>query len=231
MSSSSTAAGNLAHPSERGTLGLAWRRSVVALQSVFGTGEGSSSDAQTRAEREPLLDGNGNTNGLGAEQGYGRVLDLPPERRVPKPKAVISPLRVEAKVWFANERTWISWLRVSVLIGSFALALLNSSAYFEHHQLPHDPIEQPGPAYPPQNPRGFTPGTIKSFGILYSAIAVATLAWGLFNYQRRVTLIKAKYGGPLDDLIGPPIICVALFAAVLLNFVVRVQQLNIDEQL
>ncbi|KAK0544802.1 hypothetical protein OC846_005926 [Tilletia horrida] len=230
MSSSSAAAGNLAHPSERGTLSLAYRRSVVALQSVFGGG-GATSESE-RAEREPLLDSNGNTTagaaGLGAEQGYGSVLDLPPERRVPKPKAVISPVRVEAKVWFANERTWISWLRVSVLIGSFALALFNSASYFEHHQLPKDPIQEPGPVYPPQQPRGLTAGTIKTFGTVYAAIAVATLGWGLFSYQRRVTLIKAKYGGPLDDLVGPPLICAALFVAVLLNFIVRVQQMNLE---
>ncbi|KAE8254360.1 hypothetical protein A4X13_0g3447 [Tilletia indica] len=225
MSASSTAVDNLAHPSERGTLSLAYRRSVVALQSVFGGGSGDS--GTQRAEREPLIarDGDG---ALGAEQGYGSVLDLPPERRVPKPKAVISPVRVEAKVWFANERTWISWLRVSVLIGSFALALLNSSSFFEHHQLPHDPIEEPGPVYPPQHPRGFSPGTIKTFGVIYAVIALATLSWGLFSYQRRVTLIKAKYGGPLDDLYGPPLICAALFVAVLLNFIVRVQQLNLE---
>ncbi|KAK0523025.1 hypothetical protein OC834_003008 [Tilletia horrida] len=225
MSSSSAAAGNLSHPPERGTLSLAYRRSVVALQSVFGGGSGSSSDQQ-RAEREPLLDSNG--AGLGAEHGYGSVLDLPPERRVPKPKAVISPVRVEAKVWFANERTWISWLRVSVLIGSFALALFNSSTFFEHHQLPKDPVDQPGPAYPPEHPRGLTPATIKRFGMVYAVIAIATLAWGLFSYQRRVTLIKAKYGGPLDDLVGPPLICAALFVAVLLNFIVRVQQFNLE---
>ncbi|CAD6893686.1 unnamed protein product [Tilletia controversa] len=225
MSSSSAAADHLAHPSERGTLQLAFRRSVVALQSVFGGGH-ADSEAH-RAEREPLLEGNGNS-ALGAEQGYGSVLDLPPERRVPKPKAVISPLRVEAKVWFANERTWISWLRVSVLIGSFALALLNSSSFFEHHKLPDNPIDEPGPAFPPKNPQGLGPGTIKAFGFLYAVIALATLSWGLFSYQRRVTLIKAKYGGHLDDLWGPPLICAALFVAVLLNFIVRVQQFNLE---
>ncbi|PWN25221.1 hypothetical protein BDZ90DRAFT_213171, partial [Jaminaea rosea] len=97
--------------------------------------------------------------------------------------------RVEAKVWLANERTWISWLHVSLLIGSFSLALFNS--------------------------------TIKTFGIIYAGIAILTLAWGLGNYLRRLHLIKTKYAGSFDDLVGPPLICAALFIAVLLNFIVR----------
>jgi hypothetical protein len=58
---------------------------------------------QRQAEREPLMN---DQNGGGSGQpstSYGSVLDLPPERRVPKPKVIKSPVRVEAKVWFANE--------------------------------------------------------------------------------------------------------------------------------
>ena len=95
MSTHTSAANNLSEPGERGTLGLAYRRSVMALQNVFG-GTGN----QEQGEREPLMD---DQDGAQAGTSYGSVLDLPPARRVPKPKAVKSPVRVEAKVWFANE--------------------------------------------------------------------------------------------------------------------------------
>lgn len=36
-------------------------------------------------------------------------------------------MKVEAKVWFANERTWISYLSTSVVMSSLSLALYNAS--------------------------------------------------------------------------------------------------------
>lgn len=61
------------------------------------------------------------------------------------PKKIATPVRVEGKVWFANERSafthslftssgahralsaWVSWLNLSILIGTVALALFNAS--------------------------------------------------------------------------------------------------------
>lgn len=49
-----------------------------------------------------------------------------PQVRIPN-KTPTGPLKVEAKVWFANERTWIAWLNNAVLIATLALALFNAS--------------------------------------------------------------------------------------------------------
>ncbi|EPQ31046.1 uncharacterized protein PFL1_01235 [Pseudozyma flocculosa PF-1] len=220
---------NLSTPSSSGTLSLAYRRSVVALQSLFGSGS-----SQNYAEREPLLSSSSGQPQNGGDEGYSvagpssargngyGATEAGPSgearRRIPKPKKVITQSKVEAKVWFANERTWISWLRVSILIGSFALALFNSSTFFNDHHHPSG-----APQYP-------SPTTIKTFGTVYAAIAVLTLLWGLYSYQRRVTLIKQKWPGDFDDLVGPPLICAVLFVAVLLNFIVRVQQHNLESQ-
>ena len=222
------AANSLADPPHQGTLAYAYRRSVVMLQSVFG----ANSDSQY-AEREPLLsnhDDNATQAAAAAAAatavsasssasnggGYGAVASSSRggASRIRKPKKVVSQSKVEAKVWFANERTWISWLRVSILIGSFALALFNSDTFFQHHSDQH----------PGHHNNYLSSGSIKAFGAIYAAIAILTLLWGLYSYQRRVTLIKTKYPGNFDDLVGPPLICAALFVAVLLNFIVRVKQ-------
>lgn len=246
-----------------------YRRSTMVLNSLFGW------PAQRQGqedEREPLLQGQAGSEDHGPDGRYGSTSG---SRRVtvPKPPKVKTPVRVEAKVWLANEvssvrassghvvdnggtgkegpawrsgadttrhpssidpapprpphqRTWISWLHVSLLIGSFALALFNSSSFFGHHHpdLPEDPTN---PRHPRKN-HALEPGTIKTFGIIYAGIAVLTLAWGLGNYLRRVHLIKKRYSGSFDDLIGPPLICTALFFAVLLNFIIRVQQHNLE---
>lgn len=208
------AANSLSDPPQQGTLAYAYRRSIIALQSVFG----ANSESQY-AEREPLLNEHNSANDPNApssSNGYGAVFSSSSSSRprIRKPNKVVSQSKVEAKVWFANERTWISWLRVSVLIGSFALALFNSDTFFKHHNDQH----------PGKHNDYLSSGSIKAFGAVYAGIAVLTLLWGLYSYQRRVTLIKTKYPGNFDDLIGPPLICAALFVAVLLNFIIRVKQ-------
>jgi hypothetical protein len=40
---------------------------------------------------------------------------------------IATPVRVEAKVWFANERTWISYLSTAILTSTLSLALWNAS--------------------------------------------------------------------------------------------------------
>lgn len=58
-----------------------------------------------------------------------------PTVRVRVPKKVLTPVKVEAKVWFANERTFISYLSMGILLSTIASGLLfgardSSSRYF-----------------------------------------------------------------------------------------------------
>jgi uncharacterized membrane protein YidH (DUF202 family) len=46
---------------------------------------------------------------------------------VPSSSKPPSGSRIEPKVWLANERTWLNWCRTGVLLGSFGVALINSS--------------------------------------------------------------------------------------------------------
>ncbi|WFD32559.1 hypothetical protein MSPP1_003607 [Malassezia sp. CBS 17886] len=161
-------------------------------------------------ESRPLLHGQGQT------RHYGAVPES--EIPVPKPRPVKSPVKVEAKVWFANERTWISWLRASILIGTLALVLFNSASYYDS--------KSDEPPFEPGIPNGNRAAarTVRTFGIVYALISVLTLVWGLYNYQRRITLIKSRWPGTFDDLIGPPLICAVVFVAIVANFVVSVSR-------
>ena len=40
-------------------------------------------------------------------------------------KRIVLPVRVEPKVFFANERTFLSWLHFCIVLGGLALGLLN----------------------------------------------------------------------------------------------------------
>ncbi|WFD20974.1 alcohol dehydrogenase (NADP(+)) [Malassezia caprae] len=146
------------------------------------------------SESRPLLHGQSS-----AEYGATNDNSIP----VPKPRKVVTPIKVEAK------RTWISWLRASLLIGTLALALFNSASYY-------DPV-------PGSDARTGNPGAakmVRGFGIVYAMISVFILLWGLYSYQRRVTLIKMRWPGSFDDLIGPPLVCGVTFIAILANFII-----------
>ena len=89
-------------------------------------------------ELEPDEEGN-----LPTVRDYHAINSLPPQVRVPK--KVATPVKVEPKVWFANERSacsslcfflihadmvsvaWVSWLSNAILLASLSVALFNAS--------------------------------------------------------------------------------------------------------
>ena len=115
---------------------------------------------------------------------------LPPGVKIPK--KIITPIKVEPKVFFANERTYFSWMKVSTVLATFAIALFN---------------------------KGDTVG--KLCGIMYTLIAISTLMYGCGLYYRRRELIRSRLPGPYQELIGPTILCLALMFAIGMNFYLK----------
>lgn len=107
------------------------------------------------------------------------------------------PLKVEAKVWLANQRTFIKWLHVSVLLGSLSLALGNAAGV-------HNTIA-------------------RTLSGVYTLIAVFTGAWGLGVYLWRSRLITQRSGKDFDNMVGPFVVAVSLCVALILNFVFKYQ--------
>jgi uncharacterized membrane protein YidH (DUF202 family) len=131
-----------------------------------------------------------------AVRDYHSINSLPPQVRIPK--KIATPIKVEAKVWFANERTWISYLNISVLIGALAIALFNTSK---------DQVA-------------------RNFAYTYAVISVGILLYGYIVYQNRISMIRRRDPGHFDQIVGPVIISAFLFFAVLANFIIRVQELK-----
>ncbi|KAF8630714.1 hypothetical protein AX15_002763 [Amanita polypyramis BW_CC] len=137
-------------------------------------------------EVEPDEEGN-----LPTVRDYHAINSLPPQVRVPK--KVATPVKVEPKVWFANERTWIAWLSNAILLASLAVALFNTSK---------DEIA-------------------KRFAYVYALISIGILIYAYALYQHRLTMILRRDPGHFDAHLGPVIISIALFTAILVNFIVR----------
>ncbi|RIA88956.1 putative VTC1-protein controls Sec18p/NSF-dependent priming of snares and [Glomus cerebriforme] len=107
-------------------------------------------------------------------------------------KRIALPTRVEPKVFFANERTFLSWLHFTVVLGGLAIALLNF---------------------------GDRVGKI-SAGV-FTFVAMAVMVYALYTFHWRATKIRKRETGPYDDRYGPTFLCFFLVAAVVTNFVLR----------
>ncbi|KAI1127312.1 VTC domain-containing protein [Nemania abortiva] len=102
------------------------------------------------------------------------------------------PLQIEPKVWLANERTFLKWQHICVLLGSLALGLYTAAG------------------------ENFV---AECMGIVYIAIAVMAGLWGNLMLRRRRAMIVERSGKDFDNMIGPLAVSVALMIALILNFV------------
>ncbi|KAI6785828.1 vacuolar transporter chaperone 4 [Emericellopsis cladophorae] len=112
--------------------------------------------------------------------------------KAPKGKKIYVPVRVEPKVYFAAERTFLGWLEFSIYIGTIAVTLLN----FGSHP------------------------TKTSFLVsgIFTLLAILSLIYSVVIYLYRSRAIRERRAAKYFDKWGPSILCGALFIAVALNF-------------
>lgn len=105
------------------------------------------------------------------------------------------PLKIEPKVWLANERTFMKWQHICVLLGALAVSLYTAAG--------EDTLAL-------------------IMGIVYLAVAVFTGIWGYLMHMKRREMIIERSGRDFDNLIGPMVVSVALVVSLVLNFVFQV---------
>ena len=128
------------------------------------------------------------------QQGRGWE-DAPLPPGVEKPDFWIKdqgPLKVEAKVWLANQRTFIKWQHIAVLLATLSLGLFNAA--------------------------GKENNVARLLALVYTAFAVFAGAWGWGVYMWRCRLITERSGKDFDNQIGPFIVSIGLALALCLNF-------------
>ncbi|CAD0091733.1 unnamed protein product [Aureobasidium mustum] len=132
-----------------------------------------------------------------------RDRDMPLPPGVQKPEYWIKdqgPVKVEAKVWLANQRTFIKWQHITVLLAS-----LESRSF---------------------NAAGENNNIARALALVYTLAAVFTGVWGWGVYQWRSRLIEQRSGKDFDALTGPVVVCVGLFVALILNFAFKYQEMR-----
>ncbi|KAF1979734.1 SPX-domain-containing protein [Bimuria novae-zelandiae CBS 107.79] len=109
--------------------------------------------------------------------------------KAPKGKRIHVPVRVEPKVQLATERTFLSWLEFSILLGSIAATLLN-----------------------------FGDGLALAAACAFTVIATCALLYSVGLYLWRVNMIKQRRAVTYHDKVGPTLLCLGLFSAVAISF-------------
>ncbi|PGH15487.1 hypothetical protein AJ80_05504 [Polytolypa hystricis UAMH7299] len=117
------------------------------------------------------------------------------------------PVRVEAKVWLANQRTFIKWQNICILLFTLSLGLYNAAGV-------HNNIA-------------------RALAIVYTCFAIFAGGWGWWMYVVRSRLIRERSGRDFDNVAGPLIVCLGLAVALVLNFWFKYAATvwNVDEPL
>lgn len=93
------------------------------------------------------------------------------------------------KTFFANERTFLSWLRFTLLLGGLSIGLLNFS----------DSV-----------------GRLSAY--IFTPLSMGVMIYALYNYHKRSERVFRGDTGEYSDKYGPAVLTVLLILAVLANF-------------
>lgn len=116
---------------------------------------------------------------------------------VVKPTQLIrnsGPVKVETKVWLANERTFNKWLHITTLLSALTFTLYSSVG------------------------RSTSERTAEIVAYILFGLTIFSGLWGYGTYMQRLKYIKARSERHLDNPVGPIVIALGLLAALIINF-------------
>ena len=180
--------------------------------TLGGEEPGEPSSAHTLASQAPQRDLNHGTTTSSIFPGFaslskyslararraGSIASLPPG--VTEPKEWLKnagPLQIEPKVWLANERTFLKWQHICVLLGGLAVSLYSAGG-------------------------GKGDLLAQVMGIVFLSVAVFVGGWSYWVLSKRRSMIMARSGRDFDFLVGPLVVAAALALALGVNFVMAV---------
>lgn len=181
-------------------------------------GSANAQNARADEQDEGGDEGEGSGDAQRKRTGYGTLSSVLPgfslskysqakrDQKVRLPEGVEEPtvwiknmgeLKVEPKVWLANERTFLKWQHICILQGGLAVALYTAAG--------QDTVAE-------------------VMGIIYILIAIFSGVWGYSMLRIRRSMIIERSGKHFDNMVGPIIISIAVMAALIINFVIQVSR-------
>ncbi|OCF54818.1 vacuolar transporter chaperone 4 [Kwoniella mangroviensis CBS 10435] len=158
-----------------------------------GQGQGGQADQQIDSEDEHEHEVDEEE-----DEGGNQVIYVD-QFRAPPGKRIAVPVRVEPKVVFAAERTFLKWAHFAILLSGVSITLLNFI-----------------------NPRDSV-GMISA--LLFSLTALLAIMYSGGMYAYRIIKLRKRMAINYHDKYGPTILCAALVGSVLVNLVLRLREL------
>jgi len=162
----------------------------------------SSKDFQQRKNfRETFMPVFTKASKLDEYESEDEEINLP--SGVVKPKRLIrqsGPIKVEAKVWLANERTFVRWLHVTSLLTVLTFTIFSSI------QSTHFPELATATAY------------------IYFSLTLFSGFWSYAIYSKRLELIKLRSGRHLDGMFGPLVLAAVLVVSLCIEYYAGVRK-------
>lgn len=112
-----------------------------------------------------------------------------------QPKLRKAPVKIEPKVFFSNERTFLAWMHLSVVLAGASIAIL---AFADD-----------------QNPLS------QLYGVVLLPVAIAFIVYSMYQYSRRARMIRTRHPGPYEDTVGPTVLGIMLMASIVVQFALK----------
>ena len=123
---------------------------------------------------------------------YGEVGTLMKQRK--------APVKIEPKVFFANERTFLAWLHLSIILAGASIAIL---AFGEDQ------------------------GVVSQlYGVVLLPVAIAFIVYSMYQYSRRAWMIRHRHPGPYEDTLGPTVLGIMLMISIVIQFCLKLYELH-----
>ncbi|PNH03530.1 Vacuolar transporter chaperone 1 [Tetrabaena socialis] len=144
--------------------------------------------------------GGANTAALLFDKLYGSK-QVTAGAEIQRPRKV--PMRVEPKSYFANERTYLSWMGMAITMGGVSSALVGFSGE------PDDGTEHL-----------ISKRTIDIITCIYTPLSILIMCYALFTYEWRSKFMRTKQLGFFDDKVGPITVAVLVLLTLLVIFTI-----------
>lgn len=114
-----------------------------------------------------------------------------------------APVKIEPKVFFANERTFLAWMHLSVVLAGASIAIMAFSS-----NTTENPLAQ-------------------LYGVILLPVSVAFIVYSMYQYNRRAKMIRTRHPGPYEDTVGPVVLGVMLMMSITAQFALKLYAMHL----
>ena len=150
-----------------------------------------SQQAQPPRRDEPSERSDPKARMFGPRRGYDAIGEAPISN-ADKPR--VQPVKVDPKVFFANERTFLAWVHMALMLGGMAVGIIGFSTKSGLSPLP---------------------------GLVLLPVAICFVVHALGQYYARARAIRRREPGPYEDKNGPVALAIVLSLAACSNILIH----------